>query len=236
MLKIAVCDDEPVMCQQLKLLLSEFLTSQNRPFEISCYGNGLSLLASPFHYDLIFLDIQLPNLNGVELAKRLRAREFDGILIFVTILADYMPDAFEVEAADYLLKPIDQSHFQRTLKRTLKRMDARWERSLFIQTANWCKSVKFSDIYYCEVRNRKIYLHTKHGVIDYYGKMKDLEQQAGSRFIKCHRSFLVNPDYLSQYANGQITLENGEYLPVSRQHHSLLMNQMLEYIAKQNHI
>lgn len=236
MIKIAVCDDEPVMCQQLKQLLSEFFTFENRPFDISCFANGLSLLASPFHYDLIFLDIQLPNINGVELAKRLRSQKFDGVLIFVTVLADYMPDAFEVEATDYLLKPIDQTRFRRTLQRVLKRLDDRLESSLFIQTANWCKSVKFGDIYYCEVRNRKIYLHTKQGIIDYYGKMKELEQQSGPHFIKCHRSFLVNPDYLSQYTNGLITLENGEKLPVSRQHHSLLMNQMLEYMAKQNGI
>ena len=119
------------------------------------------LLCSPLDFDLIFLDIQMPGLDGVTLAKALRQKEFEGILIFVTILTECMLDAFEVEAMDYLCKPIDENRLDHALKRSLKRLGLKTEKHLFIQTMNWCKTVKLSDIYYCEVMNRKIFLSYK---------------------------------------------------------------------------
>lgn len=231
MLKIAICDDEPLMQEQLAQAVSAILTNRHRPFTVTPFSNGLALLASPLAYDLIFLDIQMPGPNGITLAKTLRRREFNGALIFVTAFQEHMPDAFEVEAADYLCKPIDSVRLERTLMRTVERLEALSEKCLFIQTANWCKSVKFSHIYYGEVINRKIYLHTKTGVIDYYGKMAELEKQLSSHFIRCHRSFLINPDYLLEYADGQIILENQACIPVSRKYHSVLMDRMMNYMA-----
>lgn len=172
----------------------------------------------------------MPGLDGMSLARRLRTKGFNGILVFATVLTEYMSDAFEVDAADYLCKPIDKARLERTLDRSLKRLEERPEPSLFIRTASWCRSIRLSQIYYCEVINRKIYLHTKEGVFDHYGRMKDLEQQLGGHFIKCHRSFLINPEHLSSYAGGQVTLTDGSKVPVSRKYHQLLMDQMLRYM------
>lgn len=233
MIKIAVCDDEPVICQHLKEMVSAILEQWNEPFKIICYTNAASLLFSSLNYDLIFLDIQMPGLDGVGLAKRLRGQKFDGDLIFVTVLQEHMPDAFEVEAADYLCKPVDEGRLKRALKRVLMHFHEKAESSLFIGTANWYKSVKIHDIYYCEVINRKIYLHTKNGLIDYYGKIKDVEKQTEPRLIRCHRSFLINPDYLKEYVNGEITLENGEQIPVSKKYHQGFVERMMKYMEQE---
>jgi Response regulator of the LytR/AlgR family len=144
-----------------------------------------------------------------------------------------MPDAFEVEAMDYLLKPVEEARLERTLKRSLKHLSVKEEKGLFVRTMNWCQNIKLKDIYYCEVINRKIYLHTKKGILDYYGKMKEVEQQTAPDFIRCHRSFLVNPAYLSEYRNGQAVLENGEQIPVSKNYHSDFMKKMMDYIGKE---
>ena len=198
MIKIAICDDEPVMCERLRQMVSSKLELWNVPYKITCRGNGAALLFSPPDYDMIFLDIQMPGPDGVQLAKRLRQQGFGGVLIFVTVLAERMLDAFEVEAMDYLCKPVDEDRLERALRRSLERLDKKEEKSLFIQTMNWYRSVKLKDIYYCEVINRKIYLHTRDGVMEYYGKIKDVEQQTAPYLIRCHRSFLVNPDYLKR--------------------------------------
>ncbi|MCI8534249.1 MAG: response regulator transcription factor [Hungatella sp.] len=233
MIRIAICDDEAVMCQNLKKMVSLKLEQWGEPFRITTYANALQLLCSPLDFDLIFLDIQMPGLDGVTLAKALRQKEFEGILIFVTILTECMLDAFEVEAMDYLCKPIDENRLDHALKRSLKRLGLKTEKHLFIQTMNWCKTVKLSDIYYCEVMNRKIFLHTKHGLIDYYGKMKEVEQKTAPYFIRCHRSFLINPDYLLEYINGQAILENGEQIPVSKNYHQAFMKRVIQDMDKE---
>lgn len=230
MVKIAICDDELFACENLKKTVARKLEHWEVPFKITCYTNAVRLFCSPLEYDMIFLDIQMPNLNGITLAKKLRDRDFNGILIFVTVLEECMPDAFEVEAMDYLYKPVDEERLERALRRSLKRLASAPEQHLFIRTMNWCRTVKIREIYYCEVVNRKIFLHTKHGVIDYYGRIRDVEQQTAPYFIRCHRSFLVNPDYLSEYRDGQVTLENGAQIPVSKKYHPIFMKKMMDYM------
>lgn len=230
MIKIAVCDDEAAMCEQIGQMTAQVLGQWREPFEMIHYLDPRDLLEDPSYLDLLFLDIQMPGLNGVELARRLRAQGSDCAIIFVTVLEDHMLDAFEVEAVDYLCKPVDPERLKRTLKRVLKRWKDNAEKSLFIQTKTWSRNVKVRDIYYCEVINRKIYLHTKSGVIEYYGRLKETEKQLGSSFIKCHRSYLVNLYHLREYNDGMITLENGARIPVSRNQQQALMEGMMQYM------
>ncbi len=233
MIKIAVCDDEPVMCECLEQMIASRLKQWDEAFRITCCTNAVQFFYGPIDYDLIFLDIQMPNLNGVELAKQLREKGFEGVLIFVTVLKECMLDAFEVEAMDYLCKPVDGQRLERALKRSLKRLRRKDERYLTIHTMNWCRNVKLKDIYYCEVVNRKIYVHLKDGVLEYYGRIREVEQQTAPEFIRCHRSFLVNPDHLSEYRDGQAVLENGERVPVSKNCHALFMKKVMEYMGKE---
>ena len=231
-IKIAVCDDEAAMCGQIAQMTAQILTRLDEPFKIDCYQDPRSLLEQADLLDLLFLDIQMPGLDGVDLAKKLRAQENPCAIIFVTILRDCMLDAFEVEAVDYLCKPVDKDRLERALGRVLKhrREKDASEKSLFIQTKGWSRSVKIRDIYYCEVINRKIYLHTKDGVIDHYGRLREVEDQLNGHLIRCHRSYLVNPRYLQEYRNGRITLENGEEIPVSRQYKQALLEGMGQYL------
>ena len=141
-----------------------------------------------------------------------------------------MLDAFEVEAAGYLCKPVEDARLESALRRVLRQMDDRREKCLFIHTMNWSRSVKIRDICYCEVINRKIYLHTKNEVITYYGKIKDLEKQLCGQLIQCHRSYLVNPSCLREYTDGQVLLEDGSRIPVARSRREAFMNGVLEYM------
>lgn len=230
MIKIAICDDEPVMCRKLKKETVMILERQKEEFRITCYTDVTGLLYGPMDYDLLFLDIQMPGLNGMGAAGKLRERGFEGDLIFVTAFPEHMPEAFEVEAADYLGKPVDKERLERTLKRVLRRFHEARERKFCIRTANWCRSIPFGEIYYCEVMNRKIFVHTKTEVVDYYGRIKEAEKQAFPHLIRCHRSYLVNPDWLREYACGEILMENGERIPVSKNYHQAFMERMLHYM------
>lgn len=230
MVKIAICDDETVMCRQLKSMVSERLDGWKEASAVTCFSSAHRLLCSPLDFDVIFLDIRMPDMDGMVLAGKLRSKGFDGVLIFVTALKEYMPDAFEVEAMDYLIKPIEPGRLESALKRTLKRLSSKTGKSLFIRTRNWCRTVRLHDIYYCEVIDRKIYVHMRDGVMDYYGKIKDVEKQTAGCLIRCHRSYLVNPEYLVEYQGGLGVLENGEKVPVASSCHQAVMEGMMRYM------
>lgn len=232
MIKIAICDDEKVACELLLQKVLSYMDEWKEPCEIECFFSAAGLLQTPCFFDLFFLDIQMPEQDGIALAKKIRENENRGTIIFITALAEYVYDAFEVEAFDYICKPIDDMRLQKTLDRAIKKLRESEKNCLFVQTMNWCKSVKLDEIYYCEVMNRKIYLHTKTGVVEYYCKLKDIEKQLDYRFVRCHRSYLVNLDFLLEYTNGHITLENGEHIPVSRLRHRDFMEVMMLYMKR----
>lgn len=231
MIQIAVCDDEPVMCGFLEAKLISLLESRRVIYSITCYTSSSELLNAPVAYDLIFLDIQMPGFDGMETARKLRERIADCILIFVTVLKECMPEAFEVEAFDYLIKPVKDVQLALTLDRALKKLSRRKEPHLLVRTLNQCRSIAFNSIFYCEVINRKLYLHTQDGIIDYYGKMDALEMQLDNRFFRCHRSYLVNLEYLKTYSEGQLLLQDGSRIPVSRLRHGEFMEAMLQYMS-----
>ncbi len=229
MLKIAICDDEPFMCGLLKEKIEEYLQKGSKEFKIFCYPNGESLPVFG-DFDIVLLDVQMPGINGMELAKRLRENGNSCAVIFVTILKEPVFDAFEVDAVDYLCKPVDEVRLKRALERAIRRIDVQKGKALLIHTMNHRQSVKLDSILYCEVFNRKILLHTQQGVIEYYSRLSDVENQLDKRFAKCHRSYLVNLDYLSECSKGQIILTNGERIPVSKARWQSFMSQMLHYM------
>jgi len=230
MLKVAILDDEKSFCELLAEKLSPILADLHEKYQIACYTNVAKLEKAASDFDLIFLDIRMPGENGVELAKKLRADGNYSALVFMTAFREYAIDAFEVEAVDYLCKPVDSFRLKQAVNRVLAKRRRPVERTLAIQTLSLRRYVKFNTIYFCEVINRKIYLHTTDEVVGYYGKMEELEAQLDGRFFRCHRSYIVNLEHLKSYANGQAVLENGDCVPVSRLRHKELLEVMLRYL------
>lgn len=232
MFKIAICDDQKIMCEYLKQKLNEILKKNHIPYYIVCYTKAIELLNNALWYDLILLDIDMPELNGISLAKKIREQSISSELIFVTILKEYVLDAFEVEAIDYIYKPIDDMRLEKAVKRALKKCDEEYKKNLFVQTKQFCKTIPLQQIYYIEVINRKIYVHTKEGIVEYYAKLQEIQKQLDERFIKCHRSYIVNIDYLKHYECNIITMHNGQTVPVSRLRQKEFLQSIMQYMKK----
>ena len=218
LLEIAICDDESAMRKEIFDHFSKYMAK--RPdivYHISSFESGSQLLKSGQEYDLIFLDIQMEQPDGMETARRLRQRGSCSRLIFVTVLKECVFEAFEVEACDYLLKPLDTGHFDRTLERVFRSIKLGQEERLLVQRGNKSQVILLSESVYCEVQGRKIYIHLKNGeVIDYYDRMENLKRHVDERFFQCHRSYLVNLDYVRGCKAGQVWLSCGDKIPVSR--------------------
>lgn len=141
--------------------------------------------------------------------------------------------SFEVQAFDYLVKPIEKEHFEKTMERLLVTIQDTTKANLLVQRRYESILIHFDDIVFCEIINRKIYLHLKTGdVIDYYEKIENLEAKLDSRFFKCHRSFLINLKYLKSYKNGTAIMEYGKEIPVSRLRSKEFSDIILQYMKE----
>lgn len=233
MISICICDDEVYMLEMLTEKVTTFFKKENIEVTVFTFQNGKALLDSNIKIDIVFLDIQMGDLNGFSTAKELRNRGFDGTLIFVTVLQDYVFNAFEVQAFDYLIKPLQEENFNRTMNRLLLSIRNHSDKQLLIQKGTEWHIVPFDDILYCEIINRKIYLHLKDTTtLDYYDKIENLERKLDNRFFKCHRSYLINLQYLKSYKTGQAYLVNGETIPVSRLRGEEFSQIILQYMKE----
>lgn len=216
-IKTAVCDDEAEMAEELAEKLSDFFSANDIESRITKFSSGTSLLESIgdcSDFDVIFLDIKMKSPDGMETARELRRRNYGGFLIFVTVLEELVFDAFEVSAYAYLVKPIENGRFEKTMKRLKKSLA---ENTVVIRKNGETSLVRFDEIVCCEVIDRKLYIHLSSGeTVDFYGKLEELEIRLDSRFFKCHRSFLINFTHLKKFCGSSAVMADGTEVPVSR--------------------
>ena len=192
MISVAICDDEKYMSDQIEKSVSDFFHGKNMEVVVSQFPCGEELLRYDKPIDLLFLDIQMKETDGMTVARKLRKRGFRGFLIFVTVLKEMVFQSFEVQAFDYLVKPIEQRQFDKTMERLLESMQNAGEANLLVRRGYESHIIALDDIVYCEIIDRKVYLHLiSSKIIDYYERIENLESRLDGRFFRCHRSFLM---------------------------------------------
>ena len=209
---IAVVDDEKAIREHICGLVEE----RQPESRIEAYATGEELLASGKRFDIVFLDIQMEGMNGIEAARCLREKNAnlgveDTVLVFITGIRDYVFDALDLYAFQYLLKPIDERKFAEVLERAVREAAKKKERRvLFIKSRNL--TLDQSEILYIESRAKKVEIHTKGAAqaIEIYAAMDELEGQLGENFYRCHRAYIVNMDCITEYDGESITLTGGD--------------------------
>ena len=154
-LNIAICDDEEIIREQIK----ELTEKEKSGLCMELYETGDALLASGKQFDIVFLDIQMEGTDGIETAKRLRQRDEDTILIFITGIREYVFEAFDVAAFHYLLKPIEEEKFREVFRRAGRELEKRKSKrreTVFIKTRNRSFSLEKDSILYIESRGKKV--------------------------------------------------------------------------------
>lgn len=231
MVCVAVCDDEKYVLDKMKAMITMFFTEKNIEVSVLQFSSGEELLESNRSIDILFLDIQMKGIDGMKTAMKLRGQDYKGYLIFITVLKEMVFQSFEVQPYDYLVKPIEECKLRKTMERLFSTMNNLREQNLLVQRGNESNIISFHAIVYCEIINRKIYLHLKSGeVIDYYDKIENLEKKLDGRFFRCHRSYLINLSYLKNYKNEMAYLVNGKAIPVSRLRSKEFSNVILQYM------
>ena len=231
MIHIAICDDEKHMSDQIRAMASDFFRKKNREIRLRTFLSGEKLLNDEGQIDILFLDIQMKGMDGLETARKLRAGQFRGFLIFITVLKEMVFQSFEVQAYDYLVKPVDEKQFGKTMERLYTSMQNIGENSLLVQKGYEGRIIREDEIVFCEVIDRKIYLNLASGeVVNYYERIENLETKLGSHFFRCHRSYLINLKHLKGYKNGTACMDNGKEVPVSRLRSREFSGVVLQYM------
>lgn len=233
-MQIAVCDDE----KEIRDMFAEKIGKLYPNADLSLYRSGEELLLSDKEPDILLLDIQMPGKNGMETAKELRRKNKKALIIFVTALDDFVFQAFDVGAFHYLVKPFDDGKFAEVLQNAIEQSEDRKKLEdagrkgempgLMITTGGEHITVNLEDIVYAEVFDRKVILHMTDTDIEYYGKMKELEEKAGDEFYRTHRSFLVNFGFIRKYDATTVYLQKGQ-APMAKQNYQGFVKQYLRY-------
>ena len=221
MFDIAVCDDERYQLGNMEWLLGNLGKKMNLSMEIDTYESGEALLDSMrkgMRYDLIYLDIELSGMNGLETAERIREIDWHVPLVYVTYYESYMIDTFCVTPSGFIVKPVDAREFEKTFKRICMRLMDKDEYYRFQYDKKPYK-IPLRDIKYFESNLRQIEIVWEGGRCRLYKKMQEIEEELGEygrHFLRVHRSYLVNYSYVEKLTYYYVMLETGEKLPISR--------------------
>lgn len=221
MIKIAICDEE----KNIRTYLCALIRKQNIQCEIAEYTSPEEYLSDRKEHDLLFLDIGIndpaSDTDGMNFAKQIRERETvrQPVIIFVTGFEEYVYDAFDVGAFQYLLKPVDERKFTEVFRRAAEKILSEAEqqkKKLIIQYAGESKVITIEDIYYVESRGHKAVIYTKDEVMEYYAKIGELEEKLRALFFRIHKGYLINLACVDEYNRMEVTLVNGDKLPISK--------------------
>ncbi len=228
-INIAIVEDEIEEKEKTKEMLEKFFLEENLPFEMFFFENGEDFLNTDLNkYNLLLLDIILPNdENGVEIAKKVREKNWNFPLMFITKTIQFALDGYKVEALDYLLKPILYEDFRLKLLKAIKIINTFSDKEIMIRTKEGVISLKESEIFYVEVNKHYLTFHTKKGLLTRRGTMESISQELSSRFANSSNSFLVNLDYL-ELIKGNEVLVHGDSLPLSRNYKKSFLHHLEE--------
>lgn len=233
---IAICDDEKNLLDDLKRMIE----NQCADCYADIFTSGEELISASKDYDIYFLDIQMAGMSGIETAEQIRKKEKQAeqpgsIIIFITSHADYWPEAFDVQAYHYLVKPVDKQKFAAVFASALKdclKKKANAKKHIIIKSKDKHHKILLRDILYIESQNRKVIANTTKGTIDHYGKMQDFAENIGETFYRSHRCYIVNMEHISSYNAAEIRLADGSCVPLAHKKYNEFVRTYMHYAKR----
>ena len=236
-MNIAVCEDQiaqtNLLINQIKdwtkanginISIDNFETAESFLFQWSDYNK----------YDIIFLDIKLNKMSGIELSNIIREKNKNVDIVFVTGFFKYALHGYKVGALQYLMKPINKEDLYFCLDKTLERINNNDKKTiLIIGTAKKTIKLGYDEIYYCIMFSPYIDIHTSSEKLTLRKKISDMEEILPSKyFVRCHRSYIVNVKHIKSITKNDVLLENGNIIPISRGKYKEINNAFIDYISE----
>lgn len=220
MIRIAICDDEQMIAEEIRLLLEELSRKYIAKFEITDFYSGESLLRSignDCKFDLIYMDIEMRIMNGISTAKIIREKSYKVLIVYVSAHESYLRELFDVEPFRFINKPIDVKIFNEVFEAAYKRICIEDKYFIFCANKSMMK-IPISAIIYFDSVGRIVNIHMKDKDYAYYDKLDLVEKQVINDkypFIRVHKSFLVNYLYIKKVEHKKVILSNDKIINIS---------------------
>mgnify|MGYP002511782281 FL=1 len=235
MIRIAFCDDDKSVLGELKGLMEQYCTKRNQELAYTVFYSSLELLAEiekGMRYDILFLDIILPNENGISIAKEIRQYDTVVKIIFLTSSSEFAVDSYTVGAYFYQMKPIREGNFFKLMDSAISECQKEQQHSLIQRCKGGFTRIDLDRLEYCEVLGRTLLFHMENGrVLEGTGSMDKLYGQLSQydNFLRPHRSFLINMEFIQKISYRTITMENLAEIPIPHGKYSEMKSVYLEY-------
>ncbi|MCD8342036.1 MAG: LytTR family DNA-binding domain-containing protein [Clostridiales bacterium] len=231
MTRVAIVEDDPIYSDQLQQYLNRYEQESGEKFLPVCFSDGVDLVEHySADYDILLLDIEMPGLDGMTAAERIRKVDREVVIIFITNMSQYAIQGYAVEALDYVLKPISYYSFTQCIQRAMERMRRRTKQFHSVSTGKGeTRKLELSQIYFMEVQKHTLIYHTTEGEITASGAMSEVEQELQGRFFRCNKGYLVNLEHVSSIQGDLVTV-GGQQLQVSRAKKKPLLDALNNYI------
>ena len=233
MLSIAVVEDNDRDYEKLEQCLLRFEKEHSLQMTVTRYREAESFLSiGTGKYDVIFMDIELGGMDGLMASGKLRQTNAASVLIFITNMAQYAIRGYEVDASDYIVKPVVYESFEGKMTRALRHVERERDRYLRLPTRTGVIQLRVSEIRYIEVMGHHLLYHTADGVADVCGSLRELgETLSDYGFSRSCNSYLVNLQYVSHVGTNDVTVD-GTKVPISRSFRKSFMDDFMNRIGE----
>lgn len=231
MIKIAICDDEKNYTDIIGKMLEIYAEKNGQDFVIKKYTKPLQLMqVLKEEFQIFFLDIEMPAMNGIELVDVIRRHDEKSIILFVSFHNEYLGVGYKYDVQNFITKPITQVQINCEMNRALRKLNTFEHKYITLKNENGYFKLFLSDIEYIKTVNRKVLFHLRNGEwVSGYFKMKDLEKRLKPFFfIRCHNGIIVNVDCVESLQDLMITLYSGEKIYIARSRKQDLIKKIAE--------
>lgn len=235
MIKAAFCDDDLFMTNEINALFDQYCAEHEQKIACTVFRSPLELLAEiekGTHFDILFLDVIMPGQNGIDVAREIRQNDQTVKIIFLTSSSEFAVESYTVDAFFYCVKPIKAEVFYRLMDSAISECEREKQGSLILRCKSGITRIDLEKLVYCEVIGRTLVFHLKNGInLESVGSLDELSSELVQygNFLRAHRSFLVNMEYIQSISYKAITLDNLERIPIPHGKCSEIKNMYLEY-------